>query len=65
MISGAGYLEETSMDISMSIKGWNICSATITRTIITHTIIKNRIHLYFIHSLTSMKKLNISTLNSL
>ena len=66
MISGAGYFEETSMDISMSIKGWNICSATITREIITHTIIKRRIRLryltYSIFILTGMKKLDMSTL---
>lgn len=34
----------------MSMMGWNICTATITKMITTHTIIKNRIHLRYFNS---------------
>ena len=56
IVLGAGYLGGSSKDINMSMMGWNICSATITKTIITHTIISDKIHLrylrYFINVLT-------------
>lgn len=65
MVLGAGYPGGISMDISMSIMGWNIWTATITETTIMHRIIKNRIHLtyltYFISLLTSMRELDMST----
>jgi len=48
----------------MSMRGWNICSATNTKTIITRTINKNRIHLrylgYFIYVLTNTMNLDMS-----